>query len=94
MSVPMNESVGPSYPLVGIGRVCFADDAGRIPNVLMDDGFALPEEHDYILGTIRRYHPEWEITTDGVWEHMPQLDHTGQKHHYLNITVNRKERHK
>lgn len=88
----MNPCRGSTYPLVGIGRVCFADDATAVPTVLMDDGYSSTKEHDHILSTFRKYHSEMEITTDGVWEPMPHLDHTGQKHHYLNITATRHQK--
>lgn len=90
MSRPMNAHVGSSYGLVGIGRVWYADEATQIPSVLHDDGYSTSEQHDHILSIFRHYNLHWEITTDGVWEHMPFLDHTGNKHHYLNITVKRK----
>jgi len=87
MGKPMNETSGASYPLFGIGRVCFADEATRIPSVLMDDGYCSDEQHAAMLETLVEANPHLDIEPDGVWESMPWLDHTGEKHHYLNLIV-------
>lgn len=90
MAREMNRIVGSTYPLPGIGRVCFADEHTEFPCVLMDDGYSTQEQHDYMLSRLRQCHNEMEITADGDWEPMPWLDHTGEKHHFLNVTSKRK----
>lgn len=90
--VEMNDSVGSSYPMFAIGRLLFSDHATKFPCVLMDDGYSTPENHAQMLKALRHSFSHRKITLQSGWEPMPWLDHTGRKHHFMNIKTEPKTR--